>query len=114
MIVGNERAFLEWFYQGYAVVNRAAFGPATVDEYLRTYSGRDGVLGALGIYRAAFTSIAQTEALMSAKVQTPIVAVGGEKGLEPRSPRWSDGSPRTSRRNSSQIADISFPRSGPT
>ncbi len=44
------------------------------------FSGRDGVLGAMGIYRAAFT-IEQTEKLMKTKVKTPIVALGGKKGL---------------------------------
>lgn len=81
LIVGNERAFLSWFYAGDHVVNHSAFSPAVVDEYLRTFSGRDGVLGSMGIYRAAFSSIAQTEPLMSAKLTILVVALGGEKGL---------------------------------
>jgi len=55
--------------------------PEAVDEYLRTFAGKDGVLGSMGIYRAAFTSIDQTEPLMTAKITTPVVALGGEKGL---------------------------------
>jgi pimeloyl-ACP methyl ester carboxylesterase len=35
----------------------------------------------MGIYRAAFTSIDQTEPLMTARITTPVVALGGEKGL---------------------------------
>ena len=35
----------------------------------------------MGIYRAAFTSIEQTEPLMAAKVHVPVIAMGGEKGL---------------------------------
>jgi pimeloyl-ACP methyl ester carboxylesterase len=35
------------------------------------------VLGSMGVYRAAFTSIGQVEALMTAKVKIPIVAMGG-------------------------------------
>jgi pimeloyl-ACP methyl ester carboxylesterase len=81
LIVGNERAFLTWFYEGDNVVNHAAFGPAVVDEYLRTFAGKDGVLGSMGIYRAAFASIDQTEPLMTAKISMPVVALGGEKGL---------------------------------
>ena len=81
LIVGNERAFLQWFYQGAAAVHQEVFTPAVVDEYLRTFSGREGVLGSMGIYRAAFTSIAQTEPLMKRKVVVPVVALGGEKGL---------------------------------
>ena len=39
LIVGNERAFLGWFYEGDHVINHAAFPPEVVDEYLRTFSG---------------------------------------------------------------------------
>jgi len=81
LIVGNERAFLTWFYEGDHVVNHAAITPEAVNEYLRTFAGEEGVLGSMGIYRAAFASIDQTEALMSAKVSVPVVALGGEKGL---------------------------------
>ena len=81
LIVGNERAFLTWFYESDHVVNHAAIMPEAVDEYLRTFAGKDGVLGSMGIYRAAFTSIDQTEPLMTAKITTPVVALGGEKGL---------------------------------
>lgn len=81
LIVGNERAFLTWFYEGDHVVNHAAITPEAVDEYLRTFAGKDGVLGSMGIYRAAFVSIDQTEPLMTAKITTPVVALGGEKGL---------------------------------
>ena len=84
LIVGNERAFLGWFYEGDHVINHGAFPPAVVDEYLRTFSGRDGVLGSLGVYRAAFTSIAQTEPLLKSKIKTPVWAMGGEKGLGAR------------------------------
>jgi pimeloyl-ACP methyl ester carboxylesterase len=80
LIVGNERAFLTWFYEG-ATVSPEVFDDATVVEYLRTFAGREGVLGALGVYRAAFTTIAQTEPLTIGKVTVPIVAIGGVKGL---------------------------------
>lgn len=78
LIVGNERAFLTWFYDG-ATVNRDAIEPEAVDETLRTFSGHKGVLGAMGVYRAAFTTIKQTEPLTKNKVRVPIVALGGEK-----------------------------------
>jgi pimeloyl-ACP methyl ester carboxylesterase len=81
LIVGNERAFLNWFYTGDHVVNHAAITSEAIDEYLRTFSGRSGVLGSMGIYRAAFSSIEQTEPLTSAKITVPVVALGGEKGL---------------------------------
>jgi pimeloyl-ACP methyl ester carboxylesterase len=44
------------------------------------------VLGALGVYRAAFASIAQTEPLTKQKVRVPVVAIGGVKGLGARVP----------------------------
>ena len=80
LIVGNERAFLTWFYEG-ATVHPEVFTEEVVDEYLRTFAGREGVLGALGIYRAAFTSIEQTEPLTRNKVGLPVYAIGGVKGL---------------------------------
>jgi pimeloyl-ACP methyl ester carboxylesterase len=81
LIVGNERAFLTWFYEGDHVVNHTAFSPDVIDEYLRTFAGKEGVLGSMGIYRAAFASIEQTEKLINAKIKIPVVALGGEKGL---------------------------------
>jgi pimeloyl-ACP methyl ester carboxylesterase len=80
LIVGNERAFLTWFYEG-ATANPSAIDASTVEEYLRTFSGPAGVLGAMGVYRAAFTTVDQTSPLTINKVQTPVVAIGGAKGL---------------------------------
>jgi pimeloyl-ACP methyl ester carboxylesterase len=80
LIVGNERAFLAWFYDRHTA-SRDAITAADVDETLRTFAGRQGVLGAMGVYRAAFTSIQQTEPLIIHKVKVPVVALGGTKGL---------------------------------
>jgi pimeloyl-ACP methyl ester carboxylesterase len=77
IIVGNERGWLEWFYE----FGQSKPAPETINEYLRTFSGREGVLGALGIYRAGFKSIEQTEPLAANKVTVPITAVGGVKSL---------------------------------
>ena len=79
LVVGSERAFLTWFYDRHT--GSQTIEPTSVDEYLRTFSGREGVLGAMGVYRAAFTSIKQTTLLMKNKVRVPVVALGGEKGL---------------------------------
>jgi pimeloyl-ACP methyl ester carboxylesterase len=79
LVVGNERAFLTWFYEG-ATATGEAFDRTTVEEYLRTFAGVRGVLGSMGIYRAAFTSIAQTEPLMATKIAMPVIAMGGTKG----------------------------------
>jgi pimeloyl-ACP methyl ester carboxylesterase len=78
LIVGQEREFLGWFFER-PTVTPGAIKPETVDEYLRTFSGREGVLGALGVYRAVFTSMEQTAPLTRDKVQVPIVALGGER-----------------------------------
>ncbi len=85
LVVGNERAFLTWFYDKHAT-HRESITSADVDEVLRTFAGREGVLGAMGVYRTAFTSIAQTEPLAGGvlrghKVKVPVVALGGEKSL---------------------------------
>ena len=67
------------------MARREAISDADVDETLRTFAGREGVLGAMGVYRAAFASIEQTEPLTGLltdhKVRVPVVALGGEKGL---------------------------------
>ena len=83
LVVGHERAFLNWFYDR-STFKRDSIGPAVVDEYLRTFSGSEGVLGAMGVYRAAFTTIEQTEPLTRKKVRVPVVTFGGEKGLGSR------------------------------
>ena len=87
LVVGHERAFLTWFYDK-AMARREAITDADVDETLRTFVGREGVLGAMGVYRAAFTSIEQTEGLAGLltghKVKVPVVALGGNKGLGDR------------------------------
>ena len=90
LVVGNERAFLTWFYDK-ATAHRDAITSADVDEVLRTFAGREGVMGAMGVYRAAFTSIAQTEPLAGGllkghKVKVPVLALGGAKGLGARVP----------------------------
>jgi pimeloyl-ACP methyl ester carboxylesterase len=78
LVVGREREFLTWFFT-LALSQPDAIPNDAVEEYLRTFSGREGVLGAMGVYRAAFTTIAQTEPLQQNKVQTPILALGGAK-----------------------------------
>jgi pimeloyl-ACP methyl ester carboxylesterase len=78
LIVGNERAFLTWFYDRDLSTQRAV-DPAAVDEYLRTFAGHDGVLGALGVYRTVFTTMEQTAPLKENKVTVPVVALGGER-----------------------------------
>ena len=77
IIVGNERGWLEWFHE----FGRSTISPGTLDEYHRTFRGNEGVLGALGVYRAGFRSIEQTEPLIANKIRVPVIAVGGKAGL---------------------------------
>jgi len=84
LLVGKEREFLNWFYRGNAVVKHETIPLETVNEYLRTFAGLEGVLGSLGVYRTAFATMAQTLPLTQSKVQLPVVAIGGEKGLGAR------------------------------
>ncbi len=110
LIVGSERAFLTWLYDG-ATARPEAIEPEAVEEYMRSFSGRAGVLGSMGIYRDAVTSIEQTEPLMTAKIKIPMVAMGGaSKGLAPRSERWSKWLRPMSRSRQSQTAVISCRR----
>lgn len=80
LVVGRERQFLTWFYEGASGAS-GEIGLDAIDEILRTFSGREGVLGAMGVYRAAFISIEQTEPLILARIATPVTAMGGERGL---------------------------------
>jgi pimeloyl-ACP methyl ester carboxylesterase len=83
LVVGNERAFLTWFYERFTF-DPDSIDPESIAEVLRTFSGREGVLGAMGVYRAAFVTIEQTTPLagiLGHKVQVPVVVIGGEQGL---------------------------------
>jgi pimeloyl-ACP methyl ester carboxylesterase len=46
LIVGNERQFLTWFYDNKSAV-KGAVAEASIQQFLRTFSGKAGVLGAL-------------------------------------------------------------------
>jgi pimeloyl-ACP methyl ester carboxylesterase len=76
LIVGNERAFLDWFFDR-SPSSSAAIDGAARDEVLRSFAGREGVLGALGVYRAAFVTMEQTVPLLEDKIALPVVALGG-------------------------------------
>ncbi len=80
LVVGNERAFLTWFYET-DTADPGSVTPEAIKEYLRTFSGREGVLGAMGVYRTAFETIALTEPLTRRKVKVPVAALGGDKSL---------------------------------
>jgi pimeloyl-ACP methyl ester carboxylesterase len=78
LIAGHEREFLTYFYKTYCF-NSSSIEPEAIDEYLRTFATPDGIRGALGVYRAISESIQQTELLAENPIQTPVLALGGEK-----------------------------------
>lgn len=77
LIAGQERAFLTYFYNTYCN-DSSAIELEAIEEYLRTFATSDGIRGALGVYRAIFASIEQTEPLAQHPVQVPVLALGGE------------------------------------
>jgi pimeloyl-ACP methyl ester carboxylesterase len=83
LIVGKEREFLTWFYEGATHDKGASIEEAAVSEYLRTFSGAENIRGSFGIYREIFTSIKQTEKFdgLFSKIGVPVLALGGELGL---------------------------------
>lgn len=78
LIAGHEREFLTYFYRTYCH-HPDAIASDAIDEYLRTFAAPNGVSGALGVYRAIFESIKQTEVFVTNKIKTPVLALGGEK-----------------------------------
>lgn len=76
IIAGNERPFVDWFYNTYTADS------STIDEqarrvYVRDFEGPEGIAGWFGVYRDMLTTVDQTVPLAEAKVQTPVLALGG-------------------------------------
>ena len=114
LIVGRECEFLNWFYQGPSGATREAISPESVNEYLRTFSGKEGVLGAEGVYRAAFTTIAQQPHCRTAdsRFRWWQWAARGDSGRAwVSSSRWS---PVKSVAWYFRVAATSFPKNAPT
>jgi pimeloyl-ACP methyl ester carboxylesterase len=82
LITGREREFLTWFYRHYCA-DPDAIEPEAVAEYLRTFAAPGGVRSALGVYRAVFESIRQTEPLTGARLSVPVLALGGDRVIGP-------------------------------
>ena len=77
LIAGKEREFLNYF-------NRLSWhdptrvGTEGIDEYLRTFNGREGIGGSIGVYRAVPTSAKQMTAdIARGKLAIPVLALGG-------------------------------------
>ena len=81
MIVDNEKDFLQWFSNHY-MVSRPDDHDQALEEYLRTFRGEEGVLGAMGVYREVFATMEQTDGID--KVEVPVLALGGAKSMGER------------------------------
>ena len=82
LIAEHERDFLTYFYNTYCYDSNSVSD--AINEYLRTFAALGGVSGAIGVYRAIFESIKQTETLTQSKIETPILALGGERSMGER------------------------------
>ena len=80
IITGNERSFVDWFYNNYTADSKAIDDLAR-RVYVRDFEGADGIAGWFGVYRHMLTTVDQTAPLAQNKVQTPVLAVGGAGSL---------------------------------
>jgi pimeloyl-ACP methyl ester carboxylesterase len=80
LVVGNEQKFLAWFHEN-GTVNPSSIEDSAVKEYLRTFTGIEGVRGAFGVYRQLFDTVAQTNPFSRprSKIKTPILGLGGSR-----------------------------------
>jgi hypothetical protein len=87
LLTGRERVLIEWFFQWKTANPAATFSTADIDEYERVYRKLGTLKSMLGYYRAVFEDMAQNSELAKTKVQSPILALGGEKGSAPDRPK---------------------------
>ena len=80
IIVGNERPFIDWFYSNYAV-DSSAISEQARRVYVRDFEGPEGIAGWFGVYRHMLTTAEQTAPLAENKIQTPVLAIGGDSSL---------------------------------
>ena len=80
LVVGRERAFLSWLFQS-KTSNPAAIPSTAVNEYVRCYSAPGAWRCGVAYYRALFQDMDQNREHAKTKLQTPVLAIGGEFGL---------------------------------
>jgi pimeloyl-ACP methyl ester carboxylesterase len=83
LLQGRERVLIEWFFQRKTANPARTFSTADIDEYERVYRKLGNLNGMLGYYRAVFEDMAQNAKLAKARVKTPILALGGDRGSAP-------------------------------
>ena len=83
LIYGRERQYIEWFFQRKSFNPAGTFSTTDIDEYERVYKQPGNLRGALAYYRAVYDDIKQNESLIGRKLDTPILALGGDVGMSP-------------------------------
>jgi len=83
LISGRERSYIEWFLQNKTFNPAGTFSQYDIDEYERVYKQPGNLRGALAYYRAVFEDIEQNKSLSNKKIETPILALGGDVGMSP-------------------------------
>ena len=78
LVAGRERAYLTWFYENFSW-QRSAFGPADIDEYLRTYTQPGALRAGFAFYRNIPRDAADNRALLESglRLKMPVLAIGG-------------------------------------
>ena len=78
LVAGRERAYLTWFYESFSW-QRGAFGPADIDEYLRTYTQPGALRAGFAFYRNIPQDKADNHALLESglRLKMPVLAIGG-------------------------------------
>lgn len=80
LIAGNERAYIDWYFDNYAAI------PGAIDEDARAAYAADlakpgGIGGWFGVYRAVFETVGQTEPLTKKPLSLPVLGVGGAASM---------------------------------
>ena len=76
LIAGKERFFLEHFIKVHAT-NKAAFTPALLDMYARSYAKPTTLNASFEYYRALNETARRNKPLAATKLSMPVLAIGG-------------------------------------
>lgn len=76
LVAGRERLYLSWFYR-HEAYDPTAVDEEAIDEYVRCYAAEGGLRAGFEYYRALFENIAQTKEDARAKLEVPVLALGG-------------------------------------
>lgn len=80
LIEGKEREFFKYLH-GLMLANKDAISEKDLDEYLRTYKGKEGIRGSNGWYRDLLETTDQFATMIKkGKLKIPVLAVGGQFG----------------------------------